>query len=75
MSVTGKGQVSQRTSFVVLISIVAILLSAMALIRPDTVLGSLQRKQVGGVYLPDSTSADECESMHLRACLWMTNQR
>ena len=31
MSVTGKGQVSQRTSFVVLISIVAILLSAMAL--------------------------------------------
>ena len=39
MSVTGKGQVSQRTSFVVLISIVAILLSAMALIRPETVLG------------------------------------
>ena len=39
MSVTGKGQVSQRTSFMVLISIVAILLSAMALFRPGMVLG------------------------------------
>ena len=39
MSVTGKGQVSQRTSFLVLISIVAMLLSAMALFRPATVLG------------------------------------
>ena len=34
LSVTGKGQVSQRTSFMVLISIVAMLLSAMALFRP-----------------------------------------
>ena len=34
MSVTGRGQTSARISFLVLISLVAILLSAMALIRP-----------------------------------------
>ena len=34
MSVTGKGQVSQRASFLVLFSILALVLSAMALVRP-----------------------------------------
>jgi hypothetical protein len=38
LSVTRTGQVSQRTSFLVLISIVAILLSAMAFFRPMSVL-------------------------------------
>ena len=38
MSVTGKGLASQRASFLVLISIAAILLSVMALLRPTTAL-------------------------------------
>jgi Prealbumin-like fold domain len=38
LSVTRTGQLSQRTSFLVLISIVAILLSAMAFLRPMSVL-------------------------------------
>jgi hypothetical protein len=37
LSVTGKGQLSQRASFLVLFSIVAILLLVMALLRPTTV--------------------------------------
>ena len=40
MSVTGTGQVSQRTSFLVLISIVAIVLSAMAIFRPTIVFAN-----------------------------------
>lgn len=38
MSVTSKGELSQRTSFLVLISIVALLLSAMAILNPMTAL-------------------------------------
>ena len=39
MSVTGKGQVPARTSILVLISLLAILLSSMALVRPSLTLG------------------------------------
>jgi hypothetical protein len=60
MSVTGQGQVSQRTSLLVLVSIVAILLSAMAMVHP--LVGAVQASHEDDLELvaPGANSA-ECE--------------